>query len=108
MLLIERNLNYRSSSTAAEERLDVEQSFPRSVVWGFTVEAEDGDRVLVDATSFFLSDVHGVAETLQGAKQGEYSIDASRSAIVPEGTKNFPLNTEVEAILTFSSKSPSS
>ena len=106
VLLIERNLNYRSSSNAAEEKLDVEQSFARSVVWGFTVEADDGDRVLVDATSFFLSDVHGVAETLQTAKQGEYSINASRSAIVLEGTKNFPLNTEVEAILTFSSKSP--
>jgi Met-zincin/Domain of unknown function (DUF5117) len=106
VLLIERNLNFRSSSSAAEERLDVEQSFARSVVWGFTAEAEDVDRVLVDATSFFLSDVHGVAETLQTAKQGEYSIDISRSAIVSEGTRNFPLNTEVEAILTFSSKSP--
>lgn len=107
VLLIERNLNFRSSSGAAEEKLDVEQSFARSVVWGFTVEAEDGDRVLVDATGFFLNDTHGVAETLQIAKQGEYSLDASRSAIVPEGTKNFPLNTEVEAILTFASKSPS-
>src|SRR3954451_20033674 len=37
VLLIERNLNFRSSSSAAEVKLDVEQSFARSVVWGFTV-----------------------------------------------------------------------
>ena len=101
VLLIERNLKYRSSSSDPEERLDVEQSFARSVLWGFTVEAEEGDKVLVDATSFFLRDAHGVAERLQREKQGDYALDAGRSAIVPEDTKNFPLNTEVQAILTF-------
>jgi len=106
VLLIEQNLRYRSSAAAPEERLDVEQSFARSVLWGFTVEAEEGDRVLVDATSFFLRDAHGVAERLQHEKQGDYALDATRSAIVLEDTKNFPLNTEVQAILTFAPKGP--
>lgn len=106
VLLIEQNLAYRSSSNNPEERLDVEQSFARSVVWGFTVEAEEGDKVLVDATAFFLRDAHRVAERLQHEKQGNYSLDAARSAIVPEETKNFPLNTEVQAILTFALQGP--
>lgn len=101
VLLIEQNLNYRSSSKAPEEQLDVDQSFARSVLWGFTVEAEDGDKVLVDATGFFLRDAHEVAERLQREKQGDYVLDLNRSAIVSEDTKNFPLNTEVQAILTF-------
>jgi hypothetical protein len=106
VLLIERNLDYRSSSPHAEEQLDVAQSFAESVLWGFKVEAEDGDKVLVDATDFFLQDAHGVAERLQEAKQGSYHFDASRSAISMESTKNFPLNTEVESVLTFTAEGP--
>ncbi|WP_158751806.1 zinc-dependent metalloprotease [Acidobacterium sp. S8] len=107
VLLIERNLQYRSSSPHAEEQLDVSQSFAESVLWGFKVEAEDGDKVLVDATDFFLHDAHGVAERLQQSKQGSYRLDASRSAISMESTKNFPLNTEVESVLTFATDDPS-
>jgi hypothetical protein len=106
VLLIEQNLEYRSSSGAPEEQLDVEQSFARSVIWGFTIEAEEGDKVLVDATSFFIRDPHQVGETLQRAKQGDYALDSNRSVIVAEDTKNFPLNTEVQAILTFAPKGP--
>ena len=101
VLLIERNLDYRSSSPHAEEQLDVAQSFAESVLWGFKVEAEDGDKVLIDATDFFLHDAHGVAERLQAAEQGSYHLDTARSAISMESTKNFPLNTEVESVLTF-------
>jgi hypothetical protein len=104
VLLIEQNLDYRSSSSDPAERLDVEQSFARSVVWGFPVEASEGDKVLVDATGFFLRDAHNVGEALQKAKQGDYNLDLTRSAIVPEDTRNFPLNTEVQAILTFAPK----
>jgi hypothetical protein len=104
VLLIEQNLEYRSSSSDPAERLDVEQSFARSVLWGFPVEAVEGDKVLVDATGFFLRDAHGVGERLQREKQGEYLPDLNRSAIVPEDTKNFPLNTEVQAMLTFAPK----
>jgi len=106
VLLIERNLDYRSSSLSPDEQLDVEQSFAQSVLWGFKVEAEDDGKVLVDATDFFLHDAHGVAERLQEAQQGSYRLDALRSAIAIEDAKNFPLNTEVEAILTFSADGP--
>ena len=101
VLLIEPNMMYRSSSKDAEERMAVKQSFAESVLWGFPVDAEENGRLLVDATSFFLRDAHGVSERLQGTGQGAYKIDPSRSAIALDNTRSFPKNTEVEAMLTF-------
>jgi hypothetical protein len=103
VLLIEPNQAFRSSSADPAEQLAVAQSFPSSILYGFTVAAESpgGRTVLVDATDFFLRDAHGVSDSLTKAKQGSYKIDASRSAIDLGDTKAFPKNTEVEAILTF-------
>lgn len=101
VLLIEPNYHYRARSNDANERRAVEESFARSVLWGFEVKAAEGERVLVDATSFFLHDAHGVTERLQQTQQGSFNLDESRSAIYLPRTKNFPLNTEVEALLTF-------
>ena len=106
VLLIEPNQRYRARSTDASERRAVEESFARSILYGFKVEAVEGDRVLVDATAFFLRDAHGVADTLRQTQQGSFSLDESRSAIYLPRTKNFPLNTEVEAQLTFNSNEP--
>jgi hypothetical protein len=104
ILLIAPNLAYRSSAAEAAERIAVKESFAESVLWGFKIEAEDNGHYLIDATDFFLRDAHGAGERLQGAGQGNYRLDASRSAITEENTKNFPKNTEVEAILTFVSE----
>ncbi len=107
VLLVQPNLAFRASSTVPDERLAITQSFPESVLWGFTVAAESGDgAVLIDATEFFLHDGHGVSETLARLRQGSYRVDASRSSIALEGTKAFPKNTEVEAELTFATDSP--
>jgi Met-zincin/Domain of unknown function (DUF5117) len=101
VLLIEQNYDYRAVTGDAAEREAVDESFARSVLWGFAVAAEQDGRALLDATDFFLRDAHGVAEQLQDAKQGSYKIDATRSALYLPRTKNFPKNTEVEATLTF-------
>jgi hypothetical protein len=107
VLLIEPNQRFRSSATDPSERLAVRQSFPESVLYGFKVEAEDPNgTVLIDATDFFLRDAHGVAEALTSTKQGAYKVDATRSAIALDATKAFPKNTEVEAILTFTTDGP--
>jgi hypothetical protein len=76
------------------------------VLWGFEVAAEDGDAVLVDATKFFLSDVHGVAAAIANAKQGKYKVEPTRSAIYLPRTKNFPENTDIESTLTFVGEEP--
>lgn len=103
VLLIESNYRYRALSPDAAERRAVEESFAQSVLWGFKVEASEGDRVLVDATSFFLRDAHGVIDRLRQSRQGQYRFDESRSAFYLPRTKVFPKNTEVEAVLTFTS-----
>ena len=108
VLLVQTNQAFRSTSTDAAEQLSVRQSFPESVLFGFKVEAEDpSGGVLVDATDFYLRDAHNVAEILTRLKQGSFKLDTSRSTIAPNATRAFPRNTEVEAILTFTSDDPS-
>jgi hypothetical protein len=101
VLLIERNLDFRAVSEDPAERKAVKDSFAESVIWGFEVAAEEGGKALVDLTPFLLRDAHGVAERLQRARQGSYRADVSRSAIYLDRTKNFPKNTEFEAMITF-------
>src|SRR5438552_6035965 len=100
VLLIESNTQFRALSNDPNERRAVEDSFARSVLWGFKVEKSEGDAVVVDATDFFLNDQHGVADRLRATQQGNYSVDRNRSAIFLPRTKSFPTNSEVEAILT--------
>jgi len=111
ILLMEENLSFRAVTSDEDERRAVHDSFAESALWGFTVAAEENGHALVDATDFFLRDAHGIPATLRRTKQGSYHLDASRSAIYPpqtkdSQTKNFPLNTEVEATLTFAGDEP--
>jgi hypothetical protein len=101
VLLIAPNYNYRAITNNPDERLAVKDAFAESTLWGFDVAAEEGDRVLVDATNFYLRDVHQVTNTLQRTQQGTYRLDPTRSAFYLPNTKNFPQNTEVETTLTF-------
>jgi hypothetical protein len=106
VLLVQSNLGFRAISNDADERRAVRDSFAESALWGFTVVAEEGERALVDATDFFLRDARHVPDTLRRTKQGAYRLDASRCALYWPRTKNFPLNTEVEATLTFTGDEP--
>lgn len=101
VLLVESNYDYRARSTDAQERRAVAESFARSVLWGFEVLTEEAGKVLVDATPFFLQqDAVGAAQDIARARQGNYRIDAGRSAFYLPLTKNFPQNTEVEVTTT--------
>ena len=106
VLLIQENLDFRAITNDAYEKKAVRDSFAESVIWGFAVAAEDGAGVLVDATDFYLRDAHGVTNALRRTKQGNFRLENSRSAIYLANTKNFPLNTEVEATLTFVGDDP--
>src|SRR6267142_2787499 len=106
VLLIQENFDYRAVSNDPDERRAVHDSFAESALWGFTVAAEEKDHALVDATDFFLRDAHGIPAALHRTKQGSYHLDATRCAIYLPQTKNFPLNTEVEATITFAGEEP--
>src|SRR4051795_11986653 len=95
------NYRFRAISSDEGERHAVADSFARSVMWSFKVEASDANSVLVDATDFFLSDQQGVTRTLRQTQQGSYALDRNRSAIYLPRTKAFPKNSEIEAVLTF-------
>ncbi|MDE2148303.1 MAG: zinc-dependent metalloprotease [Gammaproteobacteria bacterium] len=100
VLLVQPNQAFRADSDDPDERLATEQSFASSVLWGFKVVAVSGQRVLVDATGFVVRDGHGAIDALAKAKQGKFKLDASRSDVYLPGTKAFPRNSEMEAILT--------
>ncbi|HEY8569964.1 zinc-dependent metalloprotease [Microbulbifer sp.] len=106
VLLHEINLKYRALSDNPAERRAVSEAFASSVLWGFEVLGEEGGGVLVDFTPFVLSDQHGIGQRLKDARQGNYSIDGSKSAVYLPRTKSFPLNTEFEAQLTFAGSEP--
>ncbi len=106
VLLIQPNYSYRANTSDPAEKRAVDESFAKSVLWGFTSVSEQNGNVLVDATEFFLRDAHHVVGQLKETKQGTFALEASRSAIYLPNTKNFPLNTEVESILTFTGSEP--
>ena len=104
ILMVQPNYDYRAITNDVAEKRAVEQSFAQSTLWGFTAEAETKEAVLVDATAFLMRDALQVANQLQNYKQGNYSIDLSRSAMFMQRTKNFPLNSEFETSITYISK----
>jgi hypothetical protein len=106
ILMVQPNYRYRALSGDRIEQTAVEDSFAQSVLWGFDLVAEQEERVLVDATSFVLRDAHGIARSLQRAGAGNYTLDVSRSALHLQRTRAFPRNSEIEAILTFTSDRP--
>ena len=101
VLLRELNYKFRAGTDNTEERRAVEEAFAQSVLGGFQVEAEEGTRALIDLSPFLLRDAHGVSQRLKEGKQGVYKLDEKRSALWLERTRNFPKNSEFEALLTF-------
>lgn len=101
VFLVQENLDYRANSSDAAERKAVADSFARSILYGFTVEAEEAGKVLIDVTNFVVRDAMNVAGRLRQQNQGNFRLDATRSALYMARTKAFPKNTEMEATLTF-------
>jgi hypothetical protein len=108
VLLVQPNYAYRATSTNADEVRAANEAFAQSVLWGFDVAVDEGSRVLVDATTFYLRDAHNVIGALKQSNQGTYHLDPSRCAFYLPRTKNFPRNTEVEVTLTFTGDEPGS
>lgn len=106
ILLLQPNYSFRAISDDPNERKAVRDAFAQSVIWGFSTAAEENEKVLVDATLFFMQDAHNVIGRLKRSNQGNFRIDPSRSAVYLPNTRNFPHNTEIEALLTFSCSEP--
>ncbi len=106
VLLVEPNYRYVANTDNELEVQAVRDAFAPSVHWGFEVEAESGERILVDATPFFVRDARDVIGQIAARGQGSFQLDASRSVVHMPAVQGFPENTEVEAMLTFTSRDP--
>ncbi len=106
LMLIQPNLRYIARSENELEKKSVREAFASSVLFGFPVEAEENGAYLIDLTPFLMRDAHGVTDRLRGMREGNYSLDKSRSSLYAEGTFNFPLNSEFETLLTFTGSNP--
>jgi len=105
VLLVQRQVAHRAGDPRAAAALAVEQSFPSAVLAALPVAAESHDTLLVDATDFVLHDT-SILPALAQAQPGAWRQDDARSALRPEGSGAFPRNSEIEALLTFTSDNP--
>ena len=119
VFLIQPDYEHRAVTGSADERKDVADAFSQSVLYGFAPVALEGDKALVDLTPFVVRDALHIGENIgsgrgnpgsafaaaansrAGAAGGGYRLDDSRSAVYMDNTKNFPKNTEFEALVTF-------
>lgn len=118
VLLVEENERFRATSGSPELKHAVELSFPTSVMVAMQIEAEQDGTVLVNATPLMMYDAFNMMGRLRAGRIGlavnipgqaaapppaAWRLDEGRSVVDLEHTKTFPLNTELEALLTFSS-----
>lgn len=101
LFLVQENTRFRADSPDLDERNAVRQAFAGAILWSTDIIATEQGRHLIDLSSLLLSDRHGVAARLASSKQGVYSLDEKRSAVLADVSKNFPDNTELEAVLTY-------
>ena len=103
------NHDFRAVGAGEDETLATRQSFAESVIWAGTIAAtaQDG-RVLVDLSPFLTTDRINVIGRLRGAGQGNFSLDAARSAPLLEAALAFPRNVEIDSRLTLSTSAPGS
>jgi hypothetical protein len=106
VLLIQPNYQYRAVSSNPDEQKAVRQSFAASVLGGFLIKKESKRGILIDFTDFLMQDAHGIAARLKEMNEGEFTADPGRSFVRLEATKNFPLNSEFEVLLTFTTEDP--
>lgn len=120
VFLLQPDMEHRSVNGSADEKKDVADGFSQSVLFGFAPVALQGDTALIDLTPFVVRDALHIGETIgsgrgnpgsafaagaanrAGAQAGGgYHLDDSRSAVFMDFTKNFPKNSEFEAMVTF-------
>jgi hypothetical protein len=102
LLLLERNTRFTAPRGSAYEKA-MQLSFGHSVLASLKIvsERDTGAVMLVDMNEVILSDVSDLSTRAAGLGQGgaPARFEKARSAV--RMVKNFPKNTEVEALLTY-------
>ncbi|HEX4935672.1 MAG TPA: zinc-dependent metalloprotease [Gemmatimonadaceae bacterium] len=106
LVLVRDNWSVRALGANEAGERAAREAFPTSVVASFPIEGEAAGTLTVDATSLFLADTYGIAESIRRVQGGNARVDANRSWFDAARTKAFPLNTEIHAVLTFGVDNP--
>lgn len=99
VLVTFENTQYRSSGGADHQRT-VAEGFAHSTVASLPLLAEEGGRLLVDATDFVMRDWNDIAGTLTRSRQGSYAVARDRSRLFKPYTQGYADNTEIDVALT--------
>jgi len=102
------NTDYRAIGAGHDETRATAQSFARSVIWSTDIIAENDDQILIDLSGFLTRDAARTIPRLSNSGQGSFSIDEARSAPLTEAAFAFPINVEIDALLTLQSSAPGS
>ncbi|MGZ4818355.1 MAG: zinc-dependent metalloprotease [Terriglobales bacterium] len=120
VLVIQQNEQFRATTGSEGLKRSVELSFPTSVLASLPVVEEQGENVVVNANPLIMRDAFDLlgqfrrplratgGQVVRGSSPnvGNWRLDDSRSAVDIERTRNFPMNTEAEALLTFTTDDP--
>jgi hypothetical protein len=120
VLVIQENTDFRAENGSAELKHSVASSFPTSVLAVLPVEAEQDGTVLADASALIVRDASDLLSQLRRPTRavggqlvrdeksaGDWRLDKDRSLVDPDHSGSFPLNTEIEVLLTFATDSES-
>ncbi|MFP4520240.1 MAG: zinc-dependent metalloprotease [Oceanicaulis sp.] len=107
VLFIVENHAFRALGADRDADLATRQSFAESVIWAGDIAAAAPDgRLLVDLSGFLTSDPINLIGALREAEEGDFNIDAARSAPMLETALAFPRNVEIDARVTLSGSRP--
>ena len=120
VFLLQPDDEHRAVNGNADEKKDVADAFSQSILFGCTPAALEGDKALIDLTPFIVRDAMHIGDNIGsgrgnpgaafaaaaagrqgGTAGGGYRLDETRSAVYMDNTRNFPRNTEFEALVTF-------
>ncbi|MEO1042200.1 MAG: zinc-dependent metalloprotease [Pseudomonadota bacterium] len=100
------NHTYRASADNPLEKRAVAQSFGRSIIFATDIIDQGDETVTADISGLLLTDLLGLASALKEDDGGPFTLDKGRSRMTPGGVLMFPLNTEVDTEITFTSNDP--
>ncbi len=121
VLVVAENTSFRAENGSRELKHSVEESFPTSVLASLPIEAEQDGTLLVNTSPLLMRDaadllsqlrrpthaVGGVMVREQSSHGADWHLDKDRSIVDPNHSGSFPLNTELEVLLTFATDSES-
>ena len=101
--VVQQNLRFRAPNGHPALVENVRESFATSILASLPIEAEEGSRLLVDATPLVLRDAADITGRLRQRDQGTFRLDPDRSSIYPERTKTFCSQPGLQSSATISS-----